>query len=113
MNDLPDSVYVYFDLETTGLYHTNPEILQIAAITSNCSDSFDKYLKPLEKTTDQCQNLNNIKYDHGSFTMYKIMEQKMKTCKSVAARMGLLEFISWLKSVGGSQLLFICRGEWI
>jgi DNA polymerase III epsilon subunit-like protein len=55
---------VYFDLETTGLIATDPDILQIGAITSDCSDSFDKFIKPeTRETTPEVEAVNNLKYD--------------------------------------------------
>ena len=47
--DMSMTQLVYFDLETTGLIETDPDILQIGAITADCSDSFDKFIHPVNK----------------------------------------------------------------
>ena len=68
MNYYPDASFVFFDLETTGLLNTDPDILQIGAITANLTDSFDKYLKPLKKpTTKDTTASNRPVYEKGSF----------------------------------------------
>ena len=49
MTAFEDKNLVFFDLETTGLYHTDPDILQISAIRGDCGDSFDKFVDPNRK----------------------------------------------------------------
>lgn len=106
MNYYPDASFVFFDLETTGLLNTDPDILQIGAITANLTDSFDKYLKPLKKpTTKESTAANRLVYENGS--LFKIAKDK-KLCKTVQPQIGLAEFVEWLRLVGsGTKVLLV------
>ena len=107
MNYYPDTSFVFFDLETTGLLSTDPDIIQIGAITANLTDSFDKYLKPLKKpTTKESTAANHLTYENGS--LYKIYSKDKKLCKTVQPQIGLAEFIEWLRLVGsGTKVLLV------
>jgi DNA polymerase III alpha subunit (gram-positive type) len=106
-----DSKYVFFDLETAGLLHLDPDILQIGAITANCSDSFDKFLKPTRTITNKnYEKTNNLIYDENSGKLYKRSQdgKTKKLCHTVDAKDGLLAFILWLNRIGsGSRVLLI------
>ncbi len=96
---------VYFDLETTGL--KDPDILQIGALVEDCSDSFDRVLKPISKeSTREAQEINKLKYNQERKEMYRIFTKDEKLCKSVEAKTGLLEFIIWLKNVAAGKILW-------
>ena len=91
---------VYFDLESTGLLKTNPDITQIGAITSNCEESFDKYLIPNKSIPRDVEELTGIKWDEETQKMYKIINIKHKVkVDAVDAKTGLLSFIIWLRKV--------------
>ena len=93
---------VFFDLETTGLYHTNPDILQISAVRLDCCDSFDKYLLPMRKKQidSDVEKLINIKYDSKDSKLYKIGDGKRsKLLPAMNPKQGLSQFISWLQSI--------------
>ena len=104
---------VYFDLETTGLIATDPDILQIGAITSDCSDSFDKFIKPeIRETTPEAEVVNNLKYDSKTETLYLKLENDghQRICKTVSIKTALLEFIIWLRNQNhrsGSKVVLV------
>ena len=104
---------VYFDLETTGLIATDPDILQIGAITSDCSDSFDKFIKPeIRETTPEAEVVNNLKYDSKTETLYLKLENdgQQRICKTVSIKTALLEFIIWLRNQNhrsGSKVVLV------
>ena len=104
---------VYFDLETTGLIATDPDILQIGAITSDCSDSFDKFIKPeTRETTPEAEAVNNLKYDSKTETLYLKLENdgQQRICKTVSIKTALLEFIIWLRNQNhrsGSKVVLV------
>ncbi len=99
---LGDRPFVFFDLETTGHLNTDPDILQIGAVTHDCSDSFDLYLKPNRKDTDNCKNINYIEFDPESKTILKLSDSTTvkRKCSSVDAKTGISEFLDWLAVIG-------------
>ena len=103
---------VYFDLETTGLIDLfDPDILQIGAITADCSDSFDKFIHPVNKSTNsQSEAVNNIKYDSRTESLYLHFETGRRLCKTIPIKTGLLEFIIWLRNQShrsGSKVILV------
>lgn len=107
--------FVFFDLETTGLYNSDPDILQIGGVTSDCIDSFDTYLEPPTKVPNaSATKANHLCYDSMEKRLYRLVkrpeqvtEDKVR-CYTTEAKQGLQQFIDWLRNVGcGKKVVLV------
>ena len=90
---------VFFDLETTGLYHTDPDILQISAILGDSSDSFDKFLLPTKKgrTDPDAEKVNRLRYNSSDSMLWKIVDENNKRkCQAEQPNQALTKFVLWI-----------------
>ena len=90
---------VFFDLETTGLYHTDPDILQISAIVGDSSDSFDKFLLPIKKgrTDPDAEKVNRLRYNSSDSLLWKIVDENNKRkCQAEQPNQALTKFVLWI-----------------
>ena len=117
MTAFEDKNLVFFDLETTGLYHTDPDILQISAIRGDCGDSFDKFVDPNRKkrTDPSVEKINNLQYDPNTSSLYKIVslygEGERRLCQTDSPKQILTQFVIWLhnlfESSGSKKVILI------
>lgn len=93
---------VFYDLETTGLLESDPQILEIGAITSNV-DNFNVFCLPC-KIIDESASVVNGLYLKDDGKLYK----KDIKLNAVSEKEGLERLIEWTKQISTTnQIYFI------
>ncbi|CAG0903900.1 unnamed protein product [Cyprideis torosa] len=92
-------VYIYFDLETTGL-HPGAEILEIAAKTKENDDIFHRYVFPQGDINREATEVHKIEKRDG-----RLFKDGKLITETTSRAQALREFQAWLGDKRGRKIL--------
>lgn len=90
---------VFYDLETTGLLGSNPQILEIGAVTLN-DEKFNVFCNPYKNIEESASAVNKLYNREGK--LYK-NDVELNT---ISEKESLENLITWIKQISTTQVIY-------